>query len=133
MCCVSPEEGTSCIEKYDGEDSDPLEGLNVQLKAFRRLVTVGEEGGKRRWNAHTHTHAQAHPDLDVWQTRSVTTQKSHSKGIILCSYTPFLNQFSKSVITVLHIVFRKSVLIRDYNFDCMNQLFSISLWMKSSA
>ncbi|CAL8357683.1 unnamed protein product [Lota lota] len=36
--------GTSCIEKYDADDSDPLEGLNVQLEAFRRLVTVGEDG-----------------------------------------------------------------------------------------
>ncbi|XP_030223179.1 Fanconi anemia group A protein isoform X2 [Gadus morhua] len=36
--------GTSCIEKYDGDDSDPLDGLNVQLKAFRRLVRVGEDG-----------------------------------------------------------------------------------------
>ena len=79
MCFGFPEKGTSCIEKYDGDDSDPLDGLNVQLKAFRRLVRVGEDGGKWKQNAHTHEHAQAHPDPDIWQTRSVTKQKSHTK------------------------------------------------------
>ncbi|CAL8262683.1 unnamed protein product [Merluccius merluccius] len=36
--------GTSCIEKDDNDDGDPLEVLNVQLMELRRLVTVGEDG-----------------------------------------------------------------------------------------